>query len=222
MVNVQQKIDIKEIRDDVVVLKSGGLRAVLMTSSVNFLLKSQEEQDAIIYRFQDFLNSLEFSIQILMTARKFDISNYVQMLQQHYREQQSELLQIQTAEYIDFIKGLAELTNIMTDSFYIVVPFAPIETKASEGILKKFTGLWKTKKEPAIKEQNFEQMKTQLWQRVDYLKGGLAAMGLNAVPLNNEQLLELFYKMYNPGAKEKPVLPEERQALEGTQEIMTG
>lgn len=213
MAVAQQKIDIKEVREDVIVLKSEGLRAILMTSSINFLLKSKEEQDALTYRYQEFLNSLEFSIQILVTSRKFEISNYVQLLETKQKEQESELLQIQTAEYIDFVKGLAELTNIMTDSFYIVIPFAPIERKEEGGLVKKLSDFFRAKKEPKIQQQNFEQMKTQLWQRIDYLRSGLASMGINAVPLNTKQIIELFYKMYNPGAKEKPVVPAEQAGV---------
>lgn len=202
--SVQEKIAIEDIKDGVVILKDGGLRAILMTSSINFALKSTEEQDVLTYHYQGFLNSLDFPIQILITSRKFNISNYVTLLEQKQKEQENELLRIQTTEYIDFIRGLTELANIMTESFYVVVPFAPIEKKEM-GLLDKFSSILTFKKQMAFKtDQNFEQLKSQLWQRIIYVSSGLEVLDLRVVPLNTEELIELYYSLYNPEAKEKP------------------
>lgn len=202
--SVQEKIAIEDIKEGVVILKDGGLRAILMTSSINFALKSTEEQDALTYHYQGFLNSLDFPIQILINSRKFNISGYVTLLEQKQKEQENELLRIQTTEYIDFIKGLTELANIMTESFYVVVPFAPIEKKEM-GLLDKFSSILTFKKQMAFKtDQNFEQLKSQLWQRINYISSGLEGLGLRVAPLNTEELIELYYSLYNPEAKEKP------------------
>jgi len=204
---IQKHLEIKEIKDDVVVLKNKGLRAVLMTTSLNFALKSAEEQDAIIYRYQDFLNSLDFPIQIVVASRKFDISPYIQTLEQKQVKQENELLKIQTTEYIDFVNGLTEMTNIMTESFYLVIPYNP-------SIIKK-TGFWGKllgKSQPKeAKEQEFQELKNNLWQRVDFVISGLNGVGTNAVPLNSEELMELFYKLYNPSAKEEPELKKAKE-----------
>jgi len=200
--SVQKHLEIKEIKDDVIVLKNKGLRTVLMTTSINIALKSTEEQDAIIYKYQDFLNSLDFSIQIIATSRKFDIAPYIQNLSQKQNIQENELLRIQTAEYIDFIRGLTEMTNIMAESFYLVVPYSPSVAKKT-GLINRLFG---RKGQSEIKEQAFQELKNNLWQRVDFIATGLAGIGIRSVPLNTEELIELFYKLYNPSAKEKPEL----------------
>ena len=194
--SIQKHLEIKEIKDDALVLKSGGLRAILMCSSVNFALKSTEEQDALIYKYQEFLNGLDFPVQIMVASRKFNIYPYIQMLHFKEKEQENELLRVQTAEYIDFIKGLTEMANIMTESFYLVVPFNPSPIK-----IGFFDKLFSREKSEA-KEQAFQELKTQLWQRVEFAISGLKGMGIRAIPLNTEEMIELFYKLYNPSAKE--------------------
>ena len=194
--SLQKHLEIKEIKDGVVVLKNNGLRAILLCSSVNFALKSTEEQDALVYKYREFLNSLDFPIQIMVASRRFDIGPYVQVLQFREKEQENELLRIQTAEYIDFIKGLTEMANIMTESFYLVVPFNPAPIKAN------FFDKLFSRKNGEIKEQEFLELKTQLWQRVEFIVSALSGCNLKAIPLNTEELIELFYKLYNPSAKE--------------------
>lgn len=199
---VQKKIDIKDIKDGVVILENNALRAVLICSSINFFLKSTEEQDAVTYGYQGFLNSLDFSVQILISSRKFDLSDYLIMLEEKQKAQQNELLKIQTVEYIGFIKSLAEMANIMTESFFIIIPFAPAEKRAVS-LLEKITQPFQKQE---VITQNFEQMKVQLWQRVQYVTAGLSHIGIKAVPLNTDELIELYYDTYNPEAKEKPTI----------------
>jgi hypothetical protein len=198
--SIQKHLEIKEIKDGVVILKNGGLRAILMCSSVNFALKSTDEQDALIYKYQGFLNALDFPVQIMVASRKFDIGPYIKTLELKEKEQENELLRIQTAEYIDFIKGLTEMANIMTESFYLVIPFAPLVIKKAD-LIDKLFGSFKPKK-PEDKEQEFQELKTQLWQRVEFVASALRGCGIRAVPLNTEELIELFYKLYSPSAKE--------------------
>ena len=200
--SVQAKIEIEDIKDGVVLLKNNSLRAVLMTTSINFALKSTEEQEAITYRYQEVLNSLDFPVQIVIVSRKFNVTEYLNFLEQKQKEQGNELLRIQITEYIDFIRGLTELANIMTQSFYVVVPFALIEKKET-GLLEKVSAVF-TSSSSSVKTEDFEQLKTQLWQRVSYLSAGLEGLGIKTAPLNNEELIELYYGLYNPEAKEKP------------------
>ena len=207
--SIQKHIAIKEIKDDVIVLKSGGLRAILMTSSLNFALKSSEEQDAIVYRYQDFLNSLDFPVQIMVASRKFDIDPYLETLKKYQAKQENELLKVQISEYIDFIKGLTETTNIMTESFYLVIPYNPSITKKG-GFLGKFFGNKKKQSIPK-EEEAFQELKNSLWQRVEFVITGLRGTGLKAAPLKTEELVELFYKLYNPSAKEEPELAKAKE-----------
>jgi len=198
---VQQKIDIKDIQEGVIILKDGNLRAVLMTTSTNFALKSTEEQDALVMKYQSMLNSLDFPIQILVTSRQLDISSYLDLLEQKKKEQDNELLKVQIIEYEDFVKNLIEASNIMSQTFFVVVPLSRVEKKEG-GIVSKL-GLFKK----GVKDQtdkNFEELKTQLWQRVEYVASGLNGIGIKAAPLNTQEITELFYHLYNMGLKEKP------------------
>ncbi len=206
--SIQKHLEVKEIKDDVVVLKNKGLRSVLMATSINFALKSTEERDAIIYRYQDFLNSLDFSLQIMTSSRKFDITPYIQTLEHRQTQQENELLRIQTNEYINFVKGLTQMTNVMTKSFYIIVPYSPSAIKKG-GF---FSNIFTKKEKEATKEESFQELKNNLWQRVEYISTGLRGLGIKTVPLNTEELIELFYKFYNPSAKEDPKIEKQENA----------
>src|SRR3989338_6299018 len=120
----QDFVKIKEIRDGIVILKDGGLRAILMCSSINFALKSEDNQAAIISQFQNFLNSLDFSVQIVVQSRRFDVRPYIATLEEREKGQKNELLKLQTREYIGFIKKFTENTNIMNKSFFVIVPYS--------------------------------------------------------------------------------------------------
>ena len=201
---VQQKIIIEEIKDGVVVLKGGDLRGVLMASSVNFSLKSTEEQDALIFKYQSFLNSLDFPVQILMVSRHLNIDGYLASIEQKKKEQTNELLRIQIAEYLDFIKNLVQVGNIMDQSFFVVVPLARVEKKEG-GIIEKLGLFQNAKNTETVK--SFDELKTQLWQRLDYVSSGLAGMGIRSAPLNTEELTQLFYRLYNMGMKNIATMP---------------
>ncbi len=198
---VQQKIEIEDIQDDMVFLKGKGLRAILLTTAVNFALKSNDEQDALIYQYQNFLNSLDFPIQIVVISRRLDIAPYLAMLEEKRKEQSNELLRIQIEEYLDFVKNLVQLSNIVSQMFLVVVPLAPIEKKGG-GLLEKIGLFEKNANQTA--QKSLEELKSQLWQRVEYVKTGLGSVGVKAAPLNTQEIIELFYKLYNPSSKEKP------------------
>jgi len=195
--NSQKLLEISDIRNGVIVLKNRALRAILMVSSINFALKSQDEQKAVVYAYQQFLNSLDFSIQITVQSRKLNIQDYLKMLEQKQIQQDNELLRIQASEYKNFIKGLIEMANIMEKGFYIIVPFAPIEAKR-ESFIKKIKHVLKPAQKTVFTEKTFTQYKEQLWQRIDHIANGLAGIGLKVQALDTPAVLELFYNLYNP------------------------
>jgi type IV secretory pathway VirB4 component len=213
----QQFLDIQEIREGTVILKNGGLRAVLMASSINFDLKSTDEQDAIISYYQSFLNSLDFPIQIIMSSRRVNLKHYLEDLVQKSKEQTNELLHLQMEEYIRFIKGLVSMVDIVNKTFYIVVPFSPIES-AKGGPVDKIKELFTGGSGVASREKsaNFQVYKDQLWQRVEHIQYGLNGAGIRMVTLNTQELIELYYSFYNPSPIEKlELVPMERMALSG-------
>lgn len=201
--STQAYLPIQEVKDGVVVLKDGSLRAVLMTSAVNFALKSAGEQDAIIYAYQRFLNSLNFPIQILVQSRRLDLDFYLDKLSKRAEAQEVELVKLQILEYSEFIKRLISVTNIMDKRFFVVVPFFPAASEqVGKGVSKLFaTGPDQTNVK--IPEAEFQKNKVQLMQRVEALASGLGGVGLRAATLNSEELVELFYSIYNPSTSTK-------------------
>lgn len=200
----QEFVPIKEIRQGVVVLRDDSLRGIVMASSLNFALKSADEQQSIIMQFQNFLNSLDFSIQIFIQSRKLDIRPYIALLEGRQKEQVSDLLKIQTREYIEFIKNFTENSNIMTKTFFVVVPYTPAMV-TSGGVADVFSKK-KTAGENAEKKLGeFEEHRSQLEQRVGVVTQGLVRCGIRTVELGTEEIVELFYKIFNPGDTEKPI-----------------
>jgi len=209
--SVQQKVLIEDIQEGTIVMRGDSLRAILMTSSTNFALKSTDEQDALITKYQALLNSLDFPIQILVLSRKLDISDYQAALEQRKKEQPNELLKIQITEYVEFIKNLVQVSNIMNQSFFVVIPLAKVEKK--EGGFIERLGLFQNKS-ASDQTKSLDDLKAQLWQRVEYVVSGLAGLGLKAVPLNTQEITELFYHLYNMGLEEKPTFAAEEEKEE--------
>lgn len=199
----QSFVPIKEIRDGVIVLKDGSLRSILLASSLNFALKSSEEQQSIIFQFQNFLNSINFSIQIYTQSRRLDIRPYIALLEERLKDQVGDLMKMQTREYIEFIKSFTESTNIMTKSFFIVVSYSAPALGGTTAIKKSFFGGGGTKKEQ--EKTTFEESRSQLQQRVEVVEQGLVRCGIRIANLGTEELIELFYKTFNPGDVEKPI-----------------
>ena len=141
----QKYLDIAEIKEDVVVMKDGTLRAVLLVSSINFSLKSEDEQNAIIASYISFLNFLEFPLQIVIQSRKLDIDGYLDRLKKIEKEQTNELLHMQTAEYRQYVSELVEIGDIMTKRFYMVVPYNPISDK-QRSWFNRFLGIFSVAK----------------------------------------------------------------------------
>lgn len=198
----QTFVPVKEIRNGTIILKDGSYRGILICSAVNFGLKSAEEQHAITLGFQDFLNTLDFSIQIVINSRRMDLRPYLALLEEKAPEQKSELMRIQLREYIEFIRSFTDQSNIMTKSFYIVVPYAPRTNTAN---VVNFLGGSSTAQKNAANAASFEEDREQLEQRLSLVIGGLSGTGVRAVPLGTEEDIELLYRSFNPGELENPI-----------------
>lgn len=198
----QQFVPIKEIRNGVIVLKGGGYRGILICSAINFGLKSAEEQHAITLGFQNFLNMLDFSIQIVINSRRMDLRPYLALLEEKAPEQKSELMRIQLREYIEFVRSFADQTNIMTKSFYVVVSYSPsVSAAGAISFLHPKSAASKNTTDAT----SFEQDRAQLEQRISLVVAGLAGTGVRAVPLGTEETIELLYRSFNPGELENPI-----------------
>lgn len=184
-------------------MKDGSLRGILLASSINFALKSEDEQTAFIVQFQNFLNSLDFSVQIFVQSRMLDIRPYITTLEAQFKQQLDDLMRVQIREYIQFIKSFTEAANIMTKNFFVVVPYSPsiAVTAASASSFLPF-GKKSTKAED---NKTFEEQASQLEQRISIVQQGLVRTGVRTVQLGTEETIELLYKMFNPGEEGKPI-----------------
>ena len=204
--STQSFLEIDQIREGLLVLKNQSLRAVMMVSSLNFALKSEEEQSAIISAFQSFLNSLDFSCQIVIQSRKLNITGYLDKIKELEAKQENELLRIQTSEYHDFIQGLVSGGTIMSKSFFVVIPFNLLEAKVVASPLKLFKS--STSGPSPLTEDEFQRCKSQLWQRMEFVALGLRRCGLQAIPLTTPELIELFWSLHHPKEAEVGYYPE--------------
>ncbi len=204
----QDFVPIKEVRDGTIVLKDGDLRAIVLANSINLSLKSNDEQQATIFQFQNFLNTLDFPVQIAVQSRRLDIRPYLLLLENRIKVQNEPLLKIQTKEYIDFIRSFTESVNIMTKSFFIVVPYTHTALKSDSGILGKLFKRQTKEERQAIKQENFEEKRSQLEQRVGVIEQGLARCGIKSAKLGTEEVVEVFYKVFNPGEVEGKIRVE--------------
>lgn len=196
-VPTQKYLDIAEIKDNVVIMKDGTLRCVILCSSVNFALKSEAEQNALLSSYMEFLNSLEHTLQIVVQSRKLDIEGYINRLKEAQKHQTNELLRLQVSGYLDFINELVEIGEIMTKKFFLIVPYNPLGAKTG-GFWERFTDLFRTGQEIKIKKEKFLQYRQELDLRVANIQGALNSMGLESVILDTQSLIELYYNIYNP------------------------
>jgi hypothetical protein len=198
----QDFVPIEEVRDGFVRLKDGSLRSVLMVSSINIALKSENEQAAILVQFQNFLNSLDFAVQFFIQSRELDIRPYIALLEKRLLEQNGELMKIQVREYIEFIKGLTSGSSIMSKNFFVIVPYTPTIVSGGGALGGLLGG---KKQDAAQKSADFEEHRSQIEQRVSIVQQGLARCGVRGVQLGTEEVIELFYKMFNIGELERPI-----------------
>ena len=200
----QQFLEIDKVKEGTIILKNKALRGIIMVSSVNFALKSEEEQNATLYQFQNFLNSLDFPVEIVIQSRRLNITGYLDKLKELEKKQEIELLKIQTEDYRKFIRDLIGGGSIMSKHFFAVVPFSLIEIPSlshKKGVAAKEAAI-------ALSEERFQQAKSQLWQRMEFVGQGLRRCGLQCVPLNTNELIELFWSLYNPEEAEVGYYPE--------------
>ncbi len=198
----QEFVPIKEVRDGIIVLKDGGLRAIVLANSVNLSLKSEDEQKATIIQFQSFLNTLDFAVQISVQSRRLDIRPYLILLEDRMKVQNEPLLKLQTKEYIEFIRNFTESVSIMTKTFFVVVPYTHTVLKSDSNILRNLFSR-KSKEEAKIaKEEDFEEKRSQLEERVSVIEQGLSRCGIKSAQLGTEEIVEVFYKVFNPGEME--------------------
>lgn len=204
MANISTKdlVEIADIQDSIVLLKNGSLRAVIEVSAINFELRSEGEQVGILQNFQRFLNSIDFPLQIVVNSRELNMDEYMKLLDQTGEKLQNELLKIQAAEYSKFIKELLELSHIMSKKFYIVLPFYIYETPTKTGIFQSFKSIFSPSSVvKKINQQEIETYRTQLMQRTDLVLDGLLSLGVKAKLLEQQDLINLYYGLYNPGEK---------------------
>jgi hypothetical protein len=202
--SAQDFVPIKEVRDGIIILKDGELRAILISSSINLSLKSADEQTAVIVQFQSFINGLDFPVQIVMQSRRLDIRPYLMMLEGRLKEQTEPLLKIQTKEYIEFIRSFTDDVNIMTKTFFVVVPYSSSILKGGSSVLENLVGGSAQKKAVENNKRaqdlaSFEEKRSQLDQRVGVIIEGLGALGIRSSQLKTDEVVELFYKTFNPG-----------------------
>jgi len=194
--STQKYLDIAEIREDCVVLKDGTLRAVILVSSINFSLKSEDEQNAIIAAYISFLNFLEFPLQIVIQSRRLDIDSYLDRLKKIEKEQTNELLRMQTAEYRQYVTELVDIGDIMTKRFYVVIPYNPLSNKQTSWF-NRFRDVFTAASNVKLSQKTFAKRRHDLLQRVDHIVTGLASMTLKSVVLDTQSLIELYYNTYN-------------------------
>lgn len=212
----QDILDIGEIREGVVILKDGTLRAVLMTAGINFALRSEDEKEALIYGFQDFLNALDFPVQFVIQSRRVDGKEYLDVLLNYQERHTNELMRLQISEYMKFIKDLIASTNIMTKNFYIVVPLDPRtgpKTKV-QGPIKTIKNYFGAKKAVMLDPQKFIIYKDQLLERARFVQINLRRIEVNSAILGTESLLELYWSLYNPEERGALSIPPQ---IEGVQ-----
>jgi hypothetical protein len=193
----QNYLDIAEIKDDTVILKDGSVRSVLLVSSVNFALKGQDEQNALIQAYVSFLNSLNFPLQIVIQSRNLNIDGYLSKLKNIEKEQTNELLRRQIVDYIEFLQELLDLGQIMTKKFFVVVSFSGVSQEKKK-FFSRLTDVLSPARVINLSKKRFENYKDELAKRVDYVASGLSSMSLKAVRLDTQSLIELYYNTYNP------------------------
>ena len=199
-ISTQKYLPFKAIKEGVIIMKDGGLRAVLMVNSINFNLKSQDEQTALLDSYQSFLNALGFPIQITIQSRILDLDNYLTHLENITKSQNNELLQTQSQEYIAFVRELIGVANIMSKTFYVIIPYSPGLAAAGNFLTRLFS------KKPVTIMGRFKEDKEELLRRTSLVANGLAPLGLSSALLNTEELIDLLYSNYNPDSARRQKL----------------
>ncbi len=213
--STQNSLQVAEVRDGIVIMNDGSFRSIVMVKSINFDLMSPQEQEAVEYSYQGFLNSLYFPIQIFMRSEKVDLHPYIEKLDKIRSEHDNMLLALLMDDYINFIDSLSQQTNIMDKKFYIVIPFFPVIDTANKAVEQSknfFTGLGslfnQKEQHVVVNELDLENAKTELRNRVQSVLSGLLQSGIQGLPLDTQELIELYYDTYNPDTATKQPLKD--------------
>jgi hypothetical protein len=213
-VSTQQYLDIAEIKENTVVMRDGTLRAVLNVSSINFALKSEDEQNAVIASYVSFLNNIDSMIQIVIQSRELNIAGYLEYLAKKEKEQTNKLLKLQTGEYMNYIKELISIGKIMNKRFYVVVSYSAISDKR-KNFFASLAEAFKPATSLKLKDAKFVKYKESLDRRVDSISGSLSSLGVDVKQLSTQELIELYYNTYNPEtAKNQPLVDVSKLQVE--------
>jgi len=193
----QHHLPVAEVKQDTLIMKDGTLRAVLLVSSINFALKNDDEQSAIISAYVSFLNSLDHPLQVVIQSRQLHIKPYLSKLIEQERKQTNELLRAQIADYRSFVAELVDLGKIMSKQFFVIVPYDPLSNK-KKGFFSRLGEVVNPVKVVKLKEERFLERKKDLDMRIRQVESGLTNMGLEVVRLDTQSLIELMYSTYNP------------------------
>lgn len=202
--STQNALQVAEIRDGIVIMNDGSFRSVVMVKSINFDLMSPQEREAVEYSYQGFLNSLYFPTQIFIRSQKVDLTPYIEKLDKIRSEHDNMLLALLMEDYLGFIANLAQQTNIMDKRFYVVIPYFPVvdvqkAITSSKNFFTGLVGLFNSKQQHVVvNETDLEAAKDELRNRVQAVLGGLQQCGIQGLPLDTQELIELFYESYNP------------------------
>jgi len=191
--STQSYLDIDHFQEGILIMKDGSMRMILSTSAINFELKAEIERNSIIYAYQNFLNSLEFPIQIIIQSRKLDLEEYLATLKKKIDETTNELLKVQISDYVDFVQGVINVANIMQKRFYVIVPHYPSGVKKIGALGRLFSG-----SSAGVEVTDFEVEKKYLMQKTETVASGLQGVGIRALQLDTQEVIELFYGAYNP------------------------
>jgi type IV secretory pathway VirB4 component len=197
--SAQDSLLIAEIKDGIVIMKDGSLRGVILGSAINFDLMSSGEQEAVESAYQGFLNSLHFAVQIVIRSQKIDISGYLEKLDALRAEQPNELLATLMDDYVANIRALVDDVNIMDKQFYVVVPYYPLSAaEKSTNLITNLKGAFEPTPVITVTEEDFHKFKQELSQRMALAANGMTQMGLRAISLGTQELVDLYYSWYNP------------------------
>ena len=192
----QDFVSVRDIRDNVVIQKNGQMTMILLASSINFALKSLDEQQAVLQQFQQFLNTLDFSLQIYIQSRRLNIEPYLSLLSDLDVKQDNDLMRVQLREYIEFIRTFTQDVDVMSKNFFVVIPYTPNRANLTKGITNLFSP--KQGNYALPNDNQFEEHRIQLEQRVGVVTEGLARVGVRTITLQKDDLVEMFYHLYNP------------------------
>lgn len=195
--STQQSIPIAGVKDGIIILKNGGYRMILEVAAINFSLKSEQEQNSLVFQYQSFLNSLHFPVEIVIRSKRLDLNPYLNKVRKASESSINELIKMQIGDYVDFVTKLISLANIMKKTFYVVIPYDPINIKKLNILDSLFA---KTQKFDHLKiaDTDFKAATSQLTERGNIIASGLGSMGLHCFQLSTEGVIELFYQIYNP------------------------